>query len=147
MTAGAKADPIVALTADLAPYVDDYLTRYAKSTLGYDLGDLEALEGWDNGIGPVKVLADESGIKERRILAIRKRETMTTSLRVVEQLAYAMGMEYLASELTLYRNPLWSVDSFIRWLGKQGLTPEDVNVKTELAATVPWANQTREGTT
>ena len=72
---------------------------------------------------------------------------MTTSLRVVEQLAYAMGMEYLASELTLYRNPLWSVDSFIRWLGKQGLTPEDVNVKTELAATVPWANQTREGTT
>jgi hypothetical protein len=133
------ADPIVVRTADFKPILESYIQSW-RANEGAELEDpvigAFGVGGMNGGgtesivpAGAIEVLAEESGIRARRILAIRKGETHFITLATFDALITAMGMPMLAQELTLYRNPLWGVSRFITWLGEQGLTPEDVRVR------------------
>jgi hypothetical protein len=132
---GGKNDPIVVRSADFKPYLEAYIDEWRRSWRGTDEDDDNEIAEHHRGrdritpAGALEVLSDESGIMQRRILAIRKGETQYTSLRSFDLIITAMGMPALAQELTLWRNPLWSTKHFIEWLGEQDLTPEDINVR------------------
>lgn len=80
-----------------------------------------AFAGENNYCGPYEVLSFRTKIGPRRLAAIVSQEIDRVSLSQADAILLAIDEQFrLGNEITVHKNPRWSLDHYFKYMREQG---------------------------